>query len=339
MLGRPGRDSVYNRSIQEIVSDNRGPMGNGRNGKAMPNGPANAEEKFSLISNEKLIALYQNLLRSRRTTRNGGTSNGNHSTAPSHPAAIVGTAIDLGPGDVVCSLDRQVLSALFRESAIELLLFGSGQDRMTGLSGGKNGSGSDGASACRFTHAAIGTALANKTSRNGKVAVVYCAEANADDLSEAVHIASVHGLPMVFVQQLNSKPAGSAGNARTKKTSTNSADETPWFPSITVDANDVVAVYRVASEAISRARLGRGPTLIECRPYRLTGKRDSKNGHHSQEAIQNMEHYLRAKGLFDPKLKRESVAESGARGRVIANPNGVTSREDAYRRRPSPVGR
>jgi hypothetical protein len=54
-----------------------------------------------------------------------------------------------------------------------------------------------------------------------------------------------------------------------------------------VDGNDVVAVYRVASEAIAHARNGHGPTVIDCR---LSGPGDP---------IENMLRYLIGKGL-DP---------------------------------------
>ncbi|HYG55021.1 MAG TPA: thiamine pyrophosphate-dependent enzyme [Burkholderiales bacterium] len=40
------------------------------------------------------------------------------------------------------------------------------------------------------------------------------------------------------------------------------------MPGVTVDGNDVAAVYRAAGEAVARARAGEGPTLIECRTYR-----------------------------------------------------------------------
>ncbi|HZY63203.1 MAG TPA: thiamine pyrophosphate-dependent enzyme, partial [Edaphobacter sp.] len=36
------------------------------------------------------------------------------------------------------------------------------------------------------------------------------------------------------------------------------------LPGIPVDANDVVALYRVAQESIGRARAGDGPVLMEC---------------------------------------------------------------------------
>jgi TPP-dependent pyruvate/acetoin dehydrogenase alpha subunit len=43
------------------------------------------------------------------------------------------------------------------------------------------------------------------------------------------------------------------------------------FPGVTVDGNDVLAVYQATRAAISRARKGEGPTLIECKTYRWLG--------------------------------------------------------------------
>jgi pyruvate dehydrogenase E1 component alpha subunit len=40
---------------------------------------------------------------------------------------------------------------------------------------------------------------------------------------------------------------------------------------VTVDGNDVVAVWQAANAAIRRAREGLGPTLLECATYRLRG--------------------------------------------------------------------
>jgi 2-oxoisovalerate dehydrogenase E1 component alpha subunit len=41
------------------------------------------------------------------------------------------------------------------------------------------------------------------------------------------------------------------------------------FPGVTVDGNDVLAVYGAAKEAVARARAGEGPTFIEAKTYRL----------------------------------------------------------------------
>jgi len=43
------------------------------------------------------------------------------------------------------------------------------------------------------------------------------------------------------------------------------------IPGMTVDGNDVLAVYEAVDEAMKRARQGEGPSLIECKTYRWYG--------------------------------------------------------------------
>jgi len=43
------------------------------------------------------------------------------------------------------------------------------------------------------------------------------------------------------------------------------------IPGVVVDGNDVMAVYEAASEAVVRARKGEGPTLVECKTFRIRG--------------------------------------------------------------------
>jgi pyruvate dehydrogenase E1 component alpha subunit len=65
-----------------------------------------------------------------------------------------------------------------------------------------------------------------------------------------------------------------------------------------VDGRDVVAVYRVATESVTHARKGNGPTLIEC-------IFDPTEAH---DPILKMEAYLTRKGLFREAWKLEEVA-------------------------------
>ena len=276
-------------------------MGNRNNGRGeSKTGAASPESDFSLIANDKLVALYRNLLKCRAASRRGALSNGHSSSLRGREAALVGTAIDLGLGDVICSREHGFLPGVSGATIEQLLLAGNHHQQPDTIRGAKMqavGAPSNGftrsAAGPAFTNAALGTALTHKTKKNGRVAVVFCAE-ETESLGEALEIATLHALPVIFVNQLH-------GNAekRGRKPRSAEKEDSPWFPSITVDGNDVVAVYRVAGEAISRARLGRGPTLIECRPFRFNGQ----NSGHGRDPIRNMEHYLRAKGLFHPKLK------------------------------------
>lgn len=58
------------------------------------------------------------------------------------------------------------------------------------------------------------------------------------------------------------------------------------IPGVTVDGNDVVAVYEAAERAVETARNGGGPTLIECITYRWKGhSRSDKNLYRTKEEI------------------------------------------------------
>jgi pyruvate dehydrogenase E1 component alpha subunit len=274
-------------------------------GKFPDTGASKSNGKFSLISDEKLIGLYTNLVKCRAMEQSNGASNGMNRFIRNHEAALVGTAIDLGPGDLVCSLEHGLLASLSEGNAIERLIVDSGKNGRP-LARGKSPASNNGGPGSSFLHTALGTALAYKTAANGKIAVVYGAAGDPDPLAQAIHIASVHALPIIFVQQSSPDARRTPPNAHKTGKAKGTPVQTPWFPAIAVDAHDVVAVYRVANESISRARLGRGPTLIEYRPFALPAEK--RNGRHSDPVL-NMEHYLRAKGLFDPKLKGESAPD------------------------------
>jgi pyruvate dehydrogenase E1 component alpha subunit len=276
--------------------------------KAVPPGNDARPEGFSLISNEKLMALYSNLLKCRiieervAPVSGSGEKNGASASLRGYEAGTVGVTIDLGSKDAVCSPDHGLLTGFRDGAAIDSLLLWSGtglpsngfHPAKSGLRNGTSPAKPDHA----YTQAAIGLALAHKTSKNGKVAIVFGNESASELWREALHIATVHALPMIFVLRERSKPAG---RSHTSDSTQFAKPDTPWFPSITVDSSDVVAIYRVANEAISRARMGRGPTLIECQFFRLNG---------SHDAILNMENYLRGKGLLHPEMKSDILKGS-----------------------------
>jgi TPP-dependent pyruvate/acetoin dehydrogenase alpha subunit len=71
---------------------------------------------------------------------------------------------------------------------------------------------------------------------------------------------------------------------------------------ITVDGNDVVAVYRVAYESLERVRQGGGPVLIEGRAWQQAGKRLRPG---ETDPLIHMERYLGARKLFSKRWKAE----------------------------------
>ena len=120
---------------------------------------------------------------------------------------------------------------------------------------------------------AAGVALAFKMQKSRRVAVSFFGDgaANEGAWHEGLNIASIWGLPVIFVCENNlyaaSTPFSLAFHIE------NVADRAVAYnmPGVVVDGNDVLAVYEVARAAVERARQGRGPTLIECKTYRQCG--------------------------------------------------------------------
>jgi pyruvate dehydrogenase E1 component alpha subunit len=84
------------------------------------------------------------------------------------------------------------------------------------------------------------------------------------------------------------------------------ADKAPGYgiPGEVVDGNDALAVYEAARAAVNRARLGGGPTLLECKTYRMKGHAE----HDAQAYVDPKE--LTAWRVRDPLARFESALES-----------------------------
>ena len=118
-----------------------------------------------------------------------------------------------------------------------------------------------------------GTALAAKIKETGGVSVAFFGDgaSNQGTTLEAMNLASVWNLPAIFVAENN-------GYAETTSStwsvaSDNIADRAAGFgmPGVIVDGFDFFAVHEAASEAVTKAREGGGPTLLEMKFTRYFG--------------------------------------------------------------------
>jgi pyruvate dehydrogenase E1 component alpha subunit len=120
---------------------------------------------------------------------------------------------------------------------------------------------------------ACGMALAQKRQGTDNVTVCFFGDgaANEGAVHEAMNMAAIWALPVVFVCENNLYGASTPFTAVSKLE--NVADRACGYgiPGMIADGSDVLAVYDAAGEAIARARTGEGPTLLECKTYRLCG--------------------------------------------------------------------
>ena len=137
----------------------------------------------------------------------------------------------------------------------------------------------------------LGAALLDKTRKNRKIALVWGGERGAE-WHDSLEAARAQSLPVVFVREENG-----ASELRTKLArAARALKPGEEMPCITVDGHDVVAAYRVAHEAIERARRDRGPTLILLATYRVGGRAFT-------DALADMENYLRGRGLLERGIR------------------------------------
>jgi pyruvate dehydrogenase E1 component alpha subunit len=120
---------------------------------------------------------------------------------------------------------------------------------------------------------ATGSALAAVIAGTEDVTACFFGDgaSNEGTFHESLNLAAVWKLPVVFVCENNG-----FGEFTPMQTVTSVKDiavraKAYDIPGHIVDGNDVLEVYRYASEAIARARAGEGPTLLECKTYRWEG--------------------------------------------------------------------
>jgi pyruvate dehydrogenase E1 component alpha subunit len=90
------------------------------------------------------------------------------------------------------------------------------------------------------------------------------------------------------------------------------AVDSTFYPVIPVDGCDAVGVFRVAQEAIRRAREGHGPSVIECLTSRSAGLANAAaDGSHTRyiahDPLSFMEQYLRKRDLWSEKWTQSIV--------------------------------
>jgi pyruvate dehydrogenase E1 component alpha subunit len=228
---------------------------------------------FSLISDAKLLLLYTTMVKSRllservRSLVQRRKLGKDIASVAGSEAAVAGVVLAMLAGDAAVA-GRGDFTVDFVKGVPLKDVFG-------GLFA--DATAQKPAALCKQ---AIRVARAAKKKQKGQVVAVFTSDA---DFGDALQISAAEQLPILFVTQgrLN-------------------APELPpsVLPCIPVDGGDVVAVYRVATEAITHARKGNGPTLLHCLQERVS----------APDPIRNMEAYLTRKGLYREPIQQEVVA-------------------------------
>jgi pyruvate dehydrogenase E1 component alpha subunit len=126
---------------------------------------------------------------------------------------------------------------------------------------------------------ALGAALSSKVRGTTQVAVAFFGDgaAGIGTLHECMNMAAIWKLPVVFVCENNGYAQATPFEYASSVPRV--ADRAPAYamPGEIADGQDAIAVFGAAEAAVARARLGGGPSLIECMTYRYFGHHQGDN--------------------------------------------------------------
>ncbi|MDR3373444.1 MAG: pyruvate dehydrogenase (acetyl-transferring) E1 component subunit alpha [Ancalomicrobiaceae bacterium] len=136
-----------------------------------------------------------------------------------------------------------------------------------------------------------GLAFANKYKKNGKVALAFFGDgaANQGQVYESFNMAELWSLPVVYVIENNKYAMGTSVNRASSQTDFSKRGASFNIPGEQVDGMDVRAVKEAALRAITHARSGNGPYILEMLTYRYRGHSMSDPAkYRSKDEVQKM---------------------------------------------------
>jgi pyruvate dehydrogenase E1 component alpha subunit len=245
-------------------------------------------------------------------------------------AGVVGACSALRTDDYITSTHRGHGQALAKGVSLKGIM-AELMGRKDGVCEGKGGSmhvadskvGAMGGIAILGAGAPIacGAGLSAKLRKSGQVALTFFGDgaSNQGVVHEAMNLAGLWKLPVIFFVESNQW-------AELSRRSSHLCIDTlalraPGYgmPGVTVDGNDVEAVHEATATAVSRARSGEGPTLIDSITYRW-------DGHYVGDPV-----VLRPEGelaawiercpikRFEDRLSRAGLLDEAHRARIRAD--------------------
>lgn len=295
-------------------------------GKVPPSAQAAAPAASNpLISETKLKQLYSAMLQCRILNEHARRLNNTSSKTSQRfggEAAAVGAAIDLRRDDWLVPSQNDAFGKFIKGVPLASVLSGSAFDKPAKRSAAKvTAKGApkvdpspsrilpDASNSAARLRLASGLALALQTAKSSNVVMAFFGETSASGRrwQEALTFAGEHCLPLLVV--VHGDASSKAASVHREKSSSNflGEDRACGVPVIAVDAEDVVAIYRVAYESIHKARHGGGPTVILAvsLPQSPDGKSTKAIVIPPLDAIARMENYLAAKGLYSASWKQK----------------------------------
>jgi len=151
---------------------------------------------------------------------------------------------------------------------------------------------------------------------------------------EAVNFAAVHKLPVVFLCENNEWAISTPLAKQMAQPDVHKRAEGYGIPGVCVDGMDPLACYAAVREALTRARSGGGPTLVEAKCYRFLAhttddddrayrSRDAVLARRKDDPVPCFERLLLERGILD------EARAAALKTAVLEEANDATDRAEA----------
>ena len=135
---------------------------------------------------------------------------------------------------------------------------------------------------------AVGVGLSIKMRKTDQVVIVIFGDgaANEGAFHESLNMASIWNLPIIYLCENNQYAMSMSVKRAFNIERISSRAASYGIPGVTIDGNDVTAVYDAVKQAATRARAGKGPTLIEALTYRWRGhSKSDRQAYRTREEV------------------------------------------------------
>lgn len=244
-------------------------------------------------------------------------------------AIAVGTAYALGPDDFLGGMIRDMGAMLvrgFRPRDVFMQYMAraggptEGRDANTHFGDLKRGVISPISMLGELVPLLAGVGLAAKIRREKRVGLTYVGDGatSTTPFHEGLNFAAVLKLPLIVIAENNGWAYSTPVEKQMANTHIVERAKAYGIAGAAVDGNNVIEVYEATSEAVERARQGRGATLIEARTMRMKGHAEHDDARYvpkemierwrERDPILNYEKFLTKKKLLTSAEKAEIEA-------------------------------
>jgi 2-oxoisovalerate dehydrogenase E1 component len=291
------------------------------------------------LSNNELINIYRNLVKPRVIEekmlillRQGKV--GKWFSGMGQEAISVGTTLALHEDEYILPLHRNL--GVFTTRNIPFRkLFAQWQGKKSGFTKGRERSFHFGTNEYHIvgmiSHlgamlgVANGISLAHKLNKEGKISVVFSGDGGTSegDFHEALNVAAVWQLPVIFLIENNGYGLSTPGNEQFRCKQFIDKGIGYGMEAVQIDGNNILEVYNTISTLAEDIRRNPRPVLLECITFRMRGHEEASGTKYvpphlfeewkTKDPIDNYEAWLLNEGILNPgddaKIRKEFLAE------------------------------